>query len=123
MQSRTDNHVTVQARGPASIRLLQIREFSRKLVEEFRPQRVILFGSHARGTATEDSDVDLLIILPFEEKSVAKSVEMRMKLRPEFPVDLIVRTPENVRKRLEMEDTFMREIMEEGMVLYEAHDG
>jgi len=123
MQSLTEDHVTVQTNGLAPIRLLKIREFSRKLVEEFRPQKVVLFGSHARGTATEDSDVDLLIILPFEGKSVAKSVEMRLKLRPGFPVDLIVRTPENVRKRLEMEDTFMQEIVEEGMVLYEAHNG
>jgi len=100
-----------------------IRKFSEKLVREFRPEKVVLFGSHAHGTATADSDVDLLIILPFKGKPVAKSVEIRMKLRPSFPVDLIVRTPESVRERLEMEDTFMRAILEEGKVLYEAHDG
>ncbi len=101
----------------------QIRKFSRQLAQEFRPDQIVLFGSYAQGTAAEDSDVDLLIILPFEGKPVAKSVEMRMKLRPNFPVDLIVRTPANVLERLEMEDTFMREVLEEGKVLYEAHDG
>jgi uncharacterized protein len=101
----------------------QIREFSRKLAREFRPERIVLFGSYARGSATADSDVDLLIILPFEGKPAAKSVEIRMKLRPRFPVDLIVRTPARVRERLDMEDPFLREIMEQGKVLYEAPNG
>ena len=99
----------------------QIKDFGRRIGREFRPERVVLFGSYARGVATDDSDVDLLIILPFEGKSVYQSVQMRLRLRPAFPVDLIVRTPENVRQRLKMGDGFMREILEEGKVLYEAH--
>ncbi len=43
-----------------------------------------------------------------------------MKLRPRFPMDLLVRTPEKVRERIEMGDTFMREILEQGKILYEA---
>jgi predicted nucleotidyltransferase len=43
-----------------------ITEFSRRVAEEFSPEKIILFGSHAYGTPTEDSDVDLLVILPFE---------------------------------------------------------
>lgn len=101
----------------------QIREFSRQLAREFRPERIVLFGSHARGSAAKDSDVDLLIILPFEGKPVAKSVEIRMKLRPTFPVDLIVHTPAKIRERLNLEDPFVREIMEQGKVLYEAPNG
>ena len=98
----------------------QIEELGRLIGLEFRPDRVVLFCSYAQGTATEDSDVDLLIILPFEGKSVIQSVEIRMRLRPAFPVDLIVRTPEKVRERLAMGDHFIREILEEGKVLYEA---
>jgi len=64
--------------------------------------------------------VDLLIVLPFEGKSVNQSVRIRMKLRPAFPVDLIVRTPQHVRERLGIGDDFIREILEEGKVLYEA---
>ena len=64
--------------------------------------------------------VDLLVILPFEGKSVNQSVEMRMRLRPAFPVDLLVRTPKSVRQRMKMGDDFMREILEKGKVLYEA---
>ena len=45
-----------------------------------------------------------------------------MKLRPAFPVDMIVRTPEKLKERIEMGDTFLREILEQGKVLYEAAD-
>jgi predicted nucleotidyltransferase len=98
----------------------QIEEFAHELVREFRPLKVILFGSYAKGIVTPDSDVDLLVILPFEGKAVSKSVEMRLKLRPRFPMDLIVRTPENVRRRLDIGDGFMKEVMEQGKVIYEA---
>jgi hypothetical protein len=64
--------------------------------------------------------VDLLVIAPFKGKSVHQSVKIRMELRPQFPVDLLVRTPEKVRRRIEMGDGFMREILQEGKVLYEA---
>jgi len=98
----------------------RIEEFGWRIGREFGAERVILFGSYARGAVTDDSDVDLLVIIPFEGRSVDKSVEIRMKLRPQFPVDLLVRTPEKVRERIEMGDGFMREILEEGKVLYEA---
>ncbi len=102
------------------VTISQIEELSRRIGREFHAERVVLFGSFARGVPTDDSDVDLLIILPFEGKSVIQSVEIRMRLRPAFPVDLIVRTPQKVRERLAMGDDFIREILEEGKVLYEA---
>jgi predicted nucleotidyltransferase len=104
------------------VTMKQIRQLSRQIGKEFRPRRIILFGSYARAAATEDSDVDLLIITPFKGRSVAKSVEIRLKVRPPFPVDLIVRTPEKVRERLAMGDSVMREILESGKVLYETRD-
>ncbi len=98
----------------------RIEEFGRQIGHEFGAEKVVLFGSYVQGTATDDSDVDLLVICPFEDRSIDKSVEIRMKLRPRFPIDLIVRTPEKVRQRIEMGDGFMREVLEEGKVLYEA---
>ena len=98
----------------------QIEEFGLQIGREFGAERIVLFGSYAEGTATSDSDVDLLVICPFQGRSVDQSVKIRMKLRPQFPVDLLVRTPEKVRRRIEMGDGFMREILEEGKVLYEA---
>ena len=96
----------------------QIGEFGRQIGRQFHAERVVLFGSYAKGTATVDSDVDLLVIGAFNGRSVDKSVEIRMKLHPLFPVDIIVRTPEKVKQRLEMGDDFIREILEEGKVLY-----
>lgn len=102
--------------------LNQISEFGRNIGIEFNVRKVILFGSYAEGKATEDSDVDLLIIAPFEGRSADESVKIRMKLRPKFPLDIIVRRPEEIKKRLEMGDSFIKEIIEEGKVLYEAHN-
>lgn len=98
----------------------QIVELSERIAEAFHPQRIVLFGSHAWGTPTPDSDVDLLVVMPFEGKPAGKSVEIRLKVRPSFPVDLIVRTPEAIRERLAMGDTFIRDILEHGVLLYEA---
>jgi len=99
-----------------------ITEASERIAREFHPKRIILFGSYADGTPGPDSDVDLLVVLPFEGRAVDKSVEIRLKVMPPFPMDLIVRTPEKVRERVAMGDTFMQDILERGTVLYEADD-
>jgi predicted nucleotidyltransferase len=98
----------------------QIQAFAQHVGEEFSPQRVILFGSYAYGQPTPDSDVDLLVITPFEGNWVTKAVEIQLKIRAPFPLDLLVRTPDKVHERLEMGDGFMREILTKGKVLYEA---
>jgi len=102
----------------------QIEALGRRIVEEFHPQRVVLFGSYANGEPTPDSDVDLLIITAVDKRPEDKAVEILLKVRPSFPVDLIVRTPEKVDERLAIGDDFMRAILEEGKILYEAaHSG
>jgi predicted nucleotidyltransferase len=105
------------------ITMRQIEDVSRRIAAEFEPERILLFGSYAWGAPSPDSDVDLLVILPFEGKAVAKSVEMRLKIKPPFPVDLLVRTPEKIHERLALGDPFIRSILEEGKVLYEANYG
>jgi uncharacterized protein len=100
----------------------EIRDFGRRLAEEFRPDKVFLFGSYAYGNPRSDSDVDLLVVMPLDGDPVDKSVEMRLKLRPRFPLDLLVRTPAKIRERLAMGDDFIRDILEKGKVLYEASD-
>src|SRR3989339_692722 len=102
------------------VAISKIKKFSRQIGEQFGAEQVILFGSYAHGMATEDSDVDLLVIGPFKGRHVDKSVEIRMKLHPKFPVDILIRTPEKVRQRIKMGDCFMREIVKEGKVIYEA---
>lgn len=101
----------------------QIQDLGRRIGEEFSPRQVVLFGSYARGDANRDSDVDLLVVMPFGGRSVDKSVEIRLKTTPTFPLDLLVRTPETVRKRIALGDNFLRDILQHGKVLYEAVDG
>ena len=103
------------------ISLPAIRRFGRRIGTEFGAERVILFGSFACGKANEDSDVDLLVIRRFRGKSVHQSVAIRMELRPPFPVDLIVRTPQAIQRRLRMGDYLIQSILDEGKVVYEAH--
>jgi len=102
----------------------QIRNLCRQIVENFQPEKVVLFGSYAYGKPNEDSDVDLLVIMPFEGRDSQKAVEIISRLKTNLPLDLLVRTAEQVKKRIEMEDFFMREIAEKGKVLYETnHSG
>ena len=105
------------------VTMRQIEDVSRQIAELFRPRRILLFGSYAWGAPSPDSDVDLLVILPFEGKPAVKSAEMRLQISPPFAVDLLARTPEKVRERLALGDPFIRSIVEEGKVLYEAVDG
>jgi uncharacterized protein len=86
------------------ISLSQIQAFSQQIVEKFQPERIILFGSYAYGQPTEDSDVDLLVILPFEEMPVQKAIEIRRAVKSPFPLDLMARTSEQIQQRLEMGD-------------------
>ena len=98
----------------------KIKDLCRQIVENFNPQKVILFGSHAYGKPNADSDVDLLVVMPFECRSVEQAIKIRQRIRPEMPLDLSVRTVEQVKQRIEMEDFFMRDIVDKGKVLYEA---
>lgn len=97
----------------------QIEEFARRVAEEFRPDRIILFGSYANGTPTEDSDVDLLVVMPHEDKGFRKATEIRLCVPAKFPMDLMVRSCEEIERRLALEDFFIEEIVGRGEMLYE----
>ena len=102
------------------IDMKRIRKLTDSIVREFRPERVILFGSHAYGTPGVDSDVDLLVVMPFRGNSVHKAFEIIDRVKPNFSVDLLVRKPDDVRQRVANNDWFMREVLERGRILYES---
>jgi len=102
------------------ISMRQIKAVGRQIGERFKPRKIILFGSYAEGRATPDSDVDLLVVMPLKGSPVDKSVEIRMQIRPPFPMDILVRTPGAIRKRLGMGDQFVRSILDRGEIIYEA---
>jgi predicted nucleotidyltransferase len=107
----------------ADVPLRAIRRFARQVAERFDPEKIILFGSYAYGTPNEDSDVDLLVIMSARDEP-AQARRIRLAVERCFPMDLIVRTPENLRRRLEEGDWFLREIVSKGKTLYEkAHKG
>lgn len=99
-----------------------ILSFARMIAGEFQPEKIILFGSYAYGSPTEDSDVDLLVVMRHRRRNVAIAGEIRRRVRAGFAMDLLVRTPERLRERLGMGDSFMHEIVERGEVLYERAD-
>ena len=104
------------------VAMRDIQAFSDEIARKFKPAQIILFGSHARGEAKRDSDVDLLVVMPYRGHSVYKEIEIRLAIDRCFPVDVLVRSPAEIRRRIELEDWFIRDIMEEGRVLYEAED-
>jgi predicted nucleotidyltransferase len=98
-----------------------IRRYARQIGAHFRPDKVILFGSHAYGTPHADSDVDLLVIMPARNQ-LDQAVRIRAKLPAPFAMDLIVRTPSNLAWRLAEKESFHTEIATRGLVLYEKGD-
>jgi predicted nucleotidyltransferase len=98
-----------------------IRDLTASIVREFQPERVILFGSHATGHARPDSDVDLLVLLPFEGKSFRKSLEILNRVNPRFAVDLIARRPDDTARRYREGDPLIREALDHGQVLHERN--
>lgn len=94
-----------------------------RIIEYCRPEKIILFGSFARGEEKSNSDIDLLIIKdsnkkrPFRVKEVFEAVR---GMDREYALDPIVYTPDEIDKRLALGDYFIREIVQEGKVLYES---
>lgn len=93
-----------------------------RIVRELQPEKIILFGSYAGGTPTEDSDVDLLVVMDTTAPRRARSWAVSRLLIPRpFPVDIIVRTPGEIEEALKKGDFFIKEILTTGKVLYERH--
>lgn len=90
-----------------------------RIVQQFRPERVILFGSYARGEAGRDSDVDLLVVMPVSGSKRAKQVEVRLALHDiRLAKDIIVVTPAEFKRNQEIVGTIVRPAVKEGKVLY-----
>ena len=90
-----------------------------RIVERYLPEKIILFGSYAWGKPTEDSDFDLLIIKKTKKKFSRRQLEARRIIDGELPVDILVRTPEEIKRRLDLGDFFYQDIISKGKYLYE----
>jgi predicted nucleotidyltransferase len=95
-------------------------EAVRRIVECFQPDRIILFGSFVNGTPTEDSDLDIMIVMPVAGSRRQKANEIDMALAERtVPMDLVVVTPEQFEREKNMIGTIVREAARKGRVLYE----
>ena len=99
-----------------------IKKIVEKLKKEYRPKRVILFGSYAYGKPSNHSDVDLLIIKETSKKPLDRWSEVKRILRgvsPFLPVSPFVYTEREIRQRQSVNDFFIEEILTNGKVLYD----
>lgn len=95
-------------------------DMTRRIVERFHPDRIILFGSFAKGEHADDSDLDILIVMPVEGSRRSKANEIDLTLADRVvPLDLIVVTPEQFERQKDMIGTIVREAVREGRVIYE----
>ena len=85
-------------RGAAIPRRL-ISRFASEVAEQFHPEKIILFGSYAYGKPHADSDVDILVVMPAKNE-LDQAVKICLTVPYQFPLDLLVRTPENLAWRL-----------------------
>ncbi len=98
----------------------KIRRAAQKIADAIHPEKIILFGSYAYGKPNDDSDVDLFVVMESDERVHARMVQLSEILYPRpFPVDIITRTPAELKERLDMGDCFFKEILTRGKVLYE----
>lgn len=97
-----------------------IRQAVDRIATRFHPDKIILYGSQARGQGGPDSDVDLLVVMPINGSKRQQAVQMDLALEGiPIPIDLIVVTPDEVEKYRNVLGTIIREAMQEGKVLYE----
>ena len=97
-----------------------LSEIVSKIVKHFHPEKIILFGSRAWGEPTGESDLDILVVMDIDGSPIRKAAEISRIARPRFlPIDIIVRTPDEIEHRKGIGDPFIRRIMNRGKVLYE----
>lgn len=97
----------------------EIEKIVKVISEKFTPDKVILFGSYAKGDPTPESDADLLVVMNHQKSALETSSEISLSVRHTIPLDIIVRSPQMIKERLEQGDYFIQSIIEHGKVLYE----
>ena len=97
----------------------EIKDIARQIVEKYHPEKIILFGSAARGGFAPDSDVDLLVIKKDVPRyGIDRMRELRRLIKKKVAADFLVYRPEEIDERLKMGDPFVKAVLSEGKVLY-----
>lgn len=98
----------------------RLQKISERIKENYHAEKVILFGSYATGDVSEDSDVDLFIVAPTNERffeRMATVLRLIRDLKKGIPIEPIVLTTEEVEKRIKIGDQFIQGIIEKGVYL------
>ncbi len=90
-----------------------------QIAEKFQPSKIILFGSYAYGNPRPESDVDVLVIMDSPLKESELSFQIRKSIEYNFGIDLVVKTPKDLKRRIDLGDVFLKEIVRKGKVVYE----
>ncbi|HKZ41845.1 MAG TPA: nucleotidyltransferase domain-containing protein [Candidatus Hodarchaeales archaeon] len=101
----------------------ELKKIVRQVVDAYRPEKIILFGSYAYGRPDADSDLDLLIIKKTSERFIERWINVRQIVsdpKRSIPFEPIVLTPDELKERLAIGDQFLEEIIKKGEVLYAA---
>lgn len=103
------------------VSMSDIKRYCDEIAAAFKPKSIILSGSHANGQPHEDSDVDVLVVMPKSRRMGRHAAaKIRMKVRADFSVDMLVRDERDVSRRVKDKDLFMLDVTEKGRVMYEA---
>lgn len=97
----------------------QIKKVADRIVQEYTPEKIILFGSYAWGKPHADSDVDLFVMKSTKDSILERHRKVgRLLFGSGFPIDVLIYTPSQVKRRLKIGDFFMRDIISKGKLLY-----
>lgn len=97
-----------------------IQQYCDAIAVAFKPRKIILFGSYAYGTPTEDSDVDVMVVMPRKGFRRDLDFRIRTKVPAGFPVDVLVEPDDRLEARIKDRECFILEIMSRGKVMYEG---
>lgn len=102
------------------IPMRDIKRYCDAIAAAFKPQKIILFGSYAYGQPNEDSDVDVMVVMPRKRYRRDLGFRVRMKVPAGFPVDVLVEPDDKLARRIADRECFILDITEKGKVMYEA---
>lgn len=98
----------------------EIKLIMRQLIEKYKPEKIILFGSAAKGNFRTDSDLDFMIVKQTTKNKAERMREVSSLVSRKTPADFLVYTPEEIKRRLAIGDYFVEDVLKEGKVLYEG---
>ena len=97
----------------------EIQNIKDQIIMKYNPERIVLFGSVARNSFNDNSDIDILVVKRTDKNKFQRMCELRRMINYNIPLDILVYTPEELELASKQENDFVKTIYNEGVVLYE----